>query len=314
MNVTFGRREGTNPHRTYQDTVFRMLFSDPENAIELFNALENTDYGPATDVKFTTLEDAVYAGLKNDLGFIIDRKFLVLSESQSTINNNMPLRQLEYISRTFEKLVSAAELYGRSNVKIPVPEFYVVYTGTKRWNASRLCLSDSFESSAPENSLELVVKIVKMEYNREENDETSDILERSEKLFGYSTLLKYIKIYQSQGYDLKDAVDTAVRRCIDEGILREFLECNSPEVKNMLFNQITSEEFAEIRAKEAAKESYDKGMKVGIDKGMKVGIASLIETYQYELGLSRGEALKKIMDKLSLPEGSAEEYMKEFWK
>lgn len=96
-----------------------MLFSEPENAIELFNALEGTHYSSDTKVEFTTLDDAVYVGLKNDLGFIIGGKFLVLTEQQSTINNNMPLRQLEYIARTYEKLIPAMDLYGRSNIKIP---------------------------------------------------------------------------------------------------------------------------------------------------------------------------------------------------
>ena len=82
MNHTNDSCWNEHPRRNYQDTVFHMLFSERENAIELFNALEGTDYGPDTEVKFTTLEDAIYAGLKNDLGFIINRKFLVLSEAQ----------------------------------------------------------------------------------------------------------------------------------------------------------------------------------------------------------------------------------------
>lgn len=140
------------PRRTYQDTVFRMLFSERENVIELFNALEGTNYGPETEVEFATLGDALYADLKNDLGFIIDNRFLILTEQQSTINENMCLRQLEYIGRTYEKLVPALKLYGKRNIKIPTPEFFVVYTGSEKWNASRLRLSDSFLNQAPENS------------------------------------------------------------------------------------------------------------------------------------------------------------------
>lgn len=147
MKNTYSLHEGRHPLWNHQDTVFRKLFSEPQNAIELFNALEGTDYGPDTVVEFTTLEDSLYAGLKNDLGFIIDEKFLVLSEAQSTINNNMPLRQLEYISRTYEKLVPTENLYGESNTRIPVPELFVVYTGKKKWNASELRLSDSFWES-----------------------------------------------------------------------------------------------------------------------------------------------------------------------
>ncbi|MEY8295475.1 MAG: hypothetical protein ACLRJC_02270 [Emergencia timonensis] len=308
MNHTNDSCWNEHPRRNYQDTVFHMLFSERENAIELFNALEGTDYGPDTEVKFTTLEDAIYAGLKNDLGFIINRKFLVLSEAQSTINNNMPLRQLEYIARTYEKIISVSELYGRCNIQIPTPEFFVIYTGRERWDTCELRLSDSFLDSAPKNSLELVVKIVKMKYNKGEN-ETLDILERSEKLRGYSTLLEYVKQRRDEGCELKEAIDEAVRRCISEGILRDFLKSNSPEVMRMLFNEITSEEFAEIRANEAAKEFYEKGIEKGIEKGA----ASLIETCK-ELGLSRAETAEKLVDKLTLSEDTAEAYLIEFWE
>lgn len=117
-----GARE---PLRSHQDSVFRMLFSDKASVIELFNALEDADYGADTEVEFTTLEDAVYADLKNDLGFIIDNRHIILTEHQSTISNNMPLRLLEYIARTFERITDAAKLYQSSLVKIPAPEFFI---------------------------------------------------------------------------------------------------------------------------------------------------------------------------------------------
>ena len=307
------QQDGTTvARRTYQDTVFRKLFSEPENAIELFNALEDADYGSDTEVEFTTLDDAFYAGLKNDLGFIIDRKFLVLSEAQSTINNNMPLRQLEYLARTYEKLIPVGELYGKSNVEIPVPEFFVVYTGSENWDAAELRLSDCFKSPASENSLELVVKIIKMQYNSSK-EETSDYLERSEKLRGYSTLLGYVKQYRKEGRELKDAFDLAIRSCIEENVLSDFLKKNSSEVMRMLYNEITSEEFAEIRAKEAAKEYYGKGLEQGRSEGLEQGkIVGLIEACR-DLGLSRDDTAKKLIEKLSLSEEAAEDYMKEFW-
>lgn len=86
----------------------------------------------------------------------------------------------------------------------------MVYTGKERWDATELRLSQSFVDRVPENSLELVVKIVKMEYNRGK-DATLDILERSEKLRGYSTLLAYVKQYRDIGFELKASIDRAVR-------------------------------------------------------------------------------------------------------
>lgn len=47
-------------NRQYQDSLFRFMFSDKESAIELYNAIEGTDYGLDTEVVFTTLDDVLY--------------------------------------------------------------------------------------------------------------------------------------------------------------------------------------------------------------------------------------------------------------
>lgn len=83
----------TLPNRVYQDSLFRKLFSTKDKIIELYNALENSHYGPDTPVEITTLEDMAYIDRKNDLGFLIDDRFVVLAEHQASINPNMPVRQ-----------------------------------------------------------------------------------------------------------------------------------------------------------------------------------------------------------------------------
>lgn len=307
------------PFRNHKDSVFRMLFSEKESAIELFNALEGTDYGPDTEVEFTTLEDAVYAGLKNDLGFIIAEHFIVLTEHQSTINNNMPLRQLEYIGRTFEKLIDGAKLYAAKDLRIPTPEFFVIYTGNEKWGATSLRLSDSFLGKASENSVELVVKIINVRYNEEEDEVSRKVLERSEKLRGYSLLLEYIRENRSQSRELKEAIDGAIQRCLREGVLKDFLEKNSPEVGSMLFKEITSEEFAEIRAREAAEEYYKKGhedgieqgIEQGLERGLEQGIANLIAAYR-EFDLPDNQLLKKLIEKYPMEEVDALTYLEKY--
>jgi hypothetical protein len=37
--------------------------------------------------------------LSNDIAMLVDNRLVVLVEHQSTINENMPLRLLEYVSR-----------------------------------------------------------------------------------------------------------------------------------------------------------------------------------------------------------------------
>lgn len=51
-----------------------------------------------------TLENSVYMNMKNDVTFLLDNR-LSLYEHQSTWNPNMPLRDLFYVSRTYQGLV-----------------------------------------------------------------------------------------------------------------------------------------------------------------------------------------------------------------
>ena len=106
---------------------------------------------------------------------------------------------------------------------------------------------------------------------------------------GYSKLLYYIKTAaKDNGGDLKSAIDTSVKQCMEEGLIEDFLRKHSREVTGMLFNEITVEEFAEIRAREAyedgEKSGFTKGEQFGFTKGEKSGF-----TKGEQSGISKGE-------------------------
>lgn len=106
-------------------------------------------------------------------------------------------------------------------------------------------------------------------------------MQRSPSLLGYSELLHYIKTAaKDNGGDLKSAIDTSVKQCMEEGLIEDFLRKHSREVTGMLFNEITVEEFAEIRAREA----YEDGEKSGFTKGETAGLVK---------GRSEGAAQEK---------------------
>ena len=91
-------------NRKFKDTVFRMLFSDKEALLSLYNAINNSHYTDSSALEIVTLENAIYMGMKNDLAFILDMN-LYLYEHQSTMNPNIPLRDLFYIAAEYQKLV-----------------------------------------------------------------------------------------------------------------------------------------------------------------------------------------------------------------
>ena len=47
-------------NRKYKDSVFRMLFSEKDKLIELYNAIFDTDYTVDDSVDITTIEDVIF--------------------------------------------------------------------------------------------------------------------------------------------------------------------------------------------------------------------------------------------------------------
>ena len=129
--------------RNYKDTIFRMLFKDKENLLSLYNALNKTDYTDVEGLEITTLENAVYMNYKNDVSFVFDYE-LMIYEHQSTVNPNMPLRDLFYVADTLQKKTYNKDLYGSKLVQIPTPRFVVFYNGvTYQPERQTLKLSDA---------------------------------------------------------------------------------------------------------------------------------------------------------------------------
>ena len=105
MMETKGKDKQLVANRIYKDTVFRMLFSKKENLLSLYNAVTGRDYENAEALQIVTLENAIYMGMKNDLAFILETN-IYLYEHQSTLNPNIPLRDLFYISIEYQKYIN----------------------------------------------------------------------------------------------------------------------------------------------------------------------------------------------------------------
>lgn len=44
----------------YKDRLFRMIFNDKEKLLELYNAMNRSDYTDASELQVVTLENAIY--------------------------------------------------------------------------------------------------------------------------------------------------------------------------------------------------------------------------------------------------------------
>ena len=48
-----------------------MIFEEKDESLKLYNAINQTDYQNPDDLTVTTLENAIYLGMKNDVSFVL---------------------------------------------------------------------------------------------------------------------------------------------------------------------------------------------------------------------------------------------------
>lgn len=141
-------REKVN--KKYKNSVFVDLFYEDEtakdNELELYNALFGTNYTlEEVEIEKIRVDGVIYMGLKNDVSFNVGNRVLVFSEHQSTINGNMPLRDLMYVAKTYEEIIPIRDRYKTKTVMIPKPEFFVFYNGVPNLDTEyELKLSDAY--------------------------------------------------------------------------------------------------------------------------------------------------------------------------
>ena len=283
--------------RNYKDTLFRMIFKEKKQLLMLYNAVNGTNYEDLEELEIITLENAVYMNIKNDLAFIMNFQ-LHLYEHQSTVNPNLPLRDLIYVSCELQRLVDKKTLYSRKLTKIPTPQFVVFYNGVDEHpEKSVQRLSDAFEIPMSEPELELKVLVLNINCGH-----NADIMESCQTLRDYSIYVQKVRDY-AEKQPLNQAVERAVDECIKEGILEEFLrEYKSEVIRVSIFEYDEEKEMRLIRQdeREAGKEE---GIRVGIEEklcelvGKKLSKGKTIEIIAEELE-ETPENIRQICERL----------------
>ena len=76
----------------------------------------------------------------------------------------------------------------------------------------------------------------------------------------------------AMGETLPVAVDMAVRECIEQNILREFLIKHQAEVIGMILEEFNMKEFLEMDRRDEFAAGREEGLRQGIEKGIEQGI------------------------------------------
>ena len=212
-------------------------------------------------LEINTLENAIYMSMKNDLSFLIDAR-LSLYEHQSTYSPNLPLRFLFYLSDMFSGMTMDANLYGTKKVELPAPRFVVFYNGeADQPDRQILKLSDLYTVKEEDPMLDL--KVLMLNVNQGHNPE---LMEVCHTLWEYAEYTDRVRKYAKE-QPIAEAVERAITECIREGILKEFLEKNRREAKNVSIYEYDQEK----HIRQEREEAWEAGEKAGWEAGEKAG-------------------------------------------
>jgi hypothetical protein len=264
--------------RKFKDSMFTSLFSDKERLLELYNAIEGTSYKDPSLISINTLEGILFPDRLNDISFTIGGKVVVLIEHQSSINENMPLRMLIYITKVYELIINPKAIYNEDLIKIPRPEFIVLYNGLEEYPKEKILnLSDAFERSGREKNPALELSVRVLNINKGHN---LKLEQKSKNLAGYSAFVAQVREFQSKGYSLKEALKKAVVYCINKDILKDYLKLHSSEVINMLYTEFKLRDAKAVWKAEAEAKGMKKVFAL-LEKGIPLSEA------KHKLGLAR---------------------------
>jgi len=277
------------PNREYKDSVFVDLHSKDEilredAVMDIYNALHDKKITHKEQIKFIKLENVFFHKVRNDVSFTVNGKVLILLEQQSTINENMPYRCLEYSVAIIGSQMNRRDKFLPRPMKILNPEFCVIYNGDVSYPARKeQRLSDLFEEKTDDPKLELIVTVINI--NHPDNKE---FLDSCPLLKGYKKLVDKVKLYKrlygDKGYIM------AIEACIREGIeIQDYLKRKTEEIRDMFSLEYNYDD--ELDAYRYA------GMQQGIQRG---SYDNKIETAKRLLGM--GLSVHDIMKATTLTE------------
>lgn len=261
------------PNYTLKDSLFIDLFSDKMRLIQLYKSLidDERQINP-DDIEILTIQNIILRGIYNDLGFRVKDEIIILMEAQTTYTTNIVLRILFYLSETLKNYIidssenkNLNELYNIKPSIIPKIKLFVVYTGDKMMQDHDLYLKDVMVENDIISDIDMKVRVL--------------CTGNKKSILGQYIL--FTRVYTKQKKECKD-IETAVKNtieiCMNDDILKEYLDYRKMEVQEMITAFTTQEEAFESFLKDEVK----RGRKEGEEKGK---IDTLINFFKNGAGL-----------------------------
>ena len=232
---------------TVQSKVYDSLFiavfgKDSERSkrwrLELYNALNNTNYKDPNALKLNTLENVLFIKMHNDVSFLIDSQ-ITLYEHQRTTNQNMPLRGFFYFAQLYHKyLIDAEEQLTTSKmIKIPNPNYIVFYNGdTNRDEDYEMRLSDAFMIEDKSGKFEWTARVLNIN-----KDYNLSLQNKCKALYDYIQFTSRINENKEKGMTNEKVIDEAIDWASEQNLLEGFIKEQKAEVKMTLLTEFNEE-------------------------------------------------------------------------
>ncbi len=339
-NKHFNQSEEIKHNEKYKDALFRYLCNEEQEASKLYQAITGK-YIPPENIELENLDSLVISDWYNDVSFKTkDNHVIILCEQQSTKCSNMTLRCLVYYTNLIRKLYEENrdgfkdKLYRSTILKVPKPEFYILYIGKEKIKCEELFTEhnagyENINGFTNDIFLQIRVKNIDIHYNKlTENQKRA-----SHTLAGYSYIIQQYDIHEKE---LKNSISDdnvrknkamlmAIEDCRNAGYLLDYLD--REEFKVMLEKEYTMADYiaslkedmkkqAENIRKQALEEGMEEGIKEGIEEGMErereYSIKNLIISYK-EDDFNREKIAIKIIKLYHVTSEIAEEYLKKYF-
>ena len=178
-------------------------------------------------------------------------------EHQATYNPNMPVRQMMYLGRQYDKYIKRTKqnIYGRKQMTLPVPRLVTFYNGVEDIPDKLLKLSDSFPCGTDPERSDVEVRVHM--YNVRSQAQ-SHLIKKCRPLAEYAWFVEEIRRNQKD-MDLTHAVDKAISDMPEGFVIKEFIKGNQSEVKNMCITEYDEAETMELFKEEGREEGLLEG-------------------------------------------------------
>lgn len=268
----FNNADKLNVKWTVKDSIFCNLFEDKKYALQLYKTLhpEDTDV-TVSDIENVTIKNIFTDQEYNDFGMTVRGKLLVMLEAQSSWTYNIIIRVILYLAHTWNEYIEETEQnrYGSKKLKLPKPEFYVVYTGDRKKQEEWIRLSEQF-FEGDGRFLEVNVKVLY-------GEDKEDII---------SQYVNFTKVYSEQVKiwgRTRQAILETIRICRDKDFLKEYLDSKEKEVINIMMALFDQERAMQLYLRDLLKEKEEEATARGLKKGIEQGIEQTEIRYIYEM-------------------------------